>query len=334
MSFADCIIGKAGRGLVRRQDAERVRDRFAELADDFAARRFSYPEAQRRAATRLQAEIERDIWRRRRMRLKQAQVEAEIRARAALMPDAVDQAMYSVLEFDPSGKITGPAVSQRIEIVRGEAHAAMAEFLDAYRSRAAGLIRNTAGIDDVVRELLAEGHPGEAIRLALLSAHYRQPLDFTRAGLRQAKHTLDRLYTALRDKSAIEVEPGGRVPAPIMAALEDDLNTPLAITHLHELARDLNKAHRPAAQAEPKAALLAAGGILGLLREPPLAWFQQRPGAGEGPAPAQIEDLIGRRDEARQQRDFAEADRIRDDLAARGILLEDGAGGTIWKRAG
>ena len=156
MSFADCIIGKAGRGLVRRQDAERVRDRFAELADDFAARRFSYPEAQRRAATRLQAEIERDIWRRRRMRLKQAQVEAEIRARAAPMPDAVDQAMYSVLEFDPSGKITGPAVSQRIEIVRGEAHAAMAEFLDAYRSRAAGLIRNTAGIDDVVRELFGE----------------------------------------------------------------------------------------------------------------------------------------------------------------------------------
>ena len=185
-----------------------------------------------------------------------------------------------------------------------------------------------------VRELLAEGHPGEAIRFALLSAHYRQPLDFTRAGLRQAKHTLDRLYTALRDKSAIEVEPGGRVPAPVMAALEDDLNTPLAITHLHELAREVNKAYRPAAQAEPKAALLAAGDILGLLRERPEAWFQQQPGAGEGPASAQIEDLIGRRDAARRQRDFAEADRIRDDLAARGILLEDGAGGTTWKRAG
>ncbi len=185
-----------------------------------------------------------------------------------------------------------------------------------------------------VRQLLAEGHPGEAIRLALLSAHYRQPLDFTRAGLRQAKQTLDRLYTALRDKSAIEVEPGGQVPAPVMAALEDDLNTPLATTHLHELARDLNKARGPAAQAEPKAALLAAGDILGLLRERPEAWFQQRPGAGEGPAPPQIEDLIGRRDEARRQRDFAEADRIRDHLAARGILLEDGAGGTTWKRAG
>ncbi len=185
-----------------------------------------------------------------------------------------------------------------------------------------------------VRELLAEGHPGEAIRLALLSAHYRQPLDFTRAGLRQAKQTLDRLYTALRDKSGIEVEPGGQAPAPVMVALEDDLNTPLAITHLHELAREVNKVRRPAAQAEPKAALVAAGDILGLLRERPEAWFQQRPGAGEGPAPAQIEDLIGRRDAARRQRDFAEADRIRDHLAARGILLEDGADGTTWKRAG
>ncbi len=183
-----------------------------------------------------------------------------------------------------------------------------------------------------VHELLAEGHPGEAVRLALLSAHYRQPLDFTRAGLRQAKHTLDRLYTALRDKSAIEIEPGEQVPAPVMAALEDDLNTPLAITHLHELARDLNKARGPAAQAELKRSLLVAGDVLGLLREPPLAWFQQRPGAGEGPA--QIEDLIGRRDAARRQRDFAEADQIRDHLAARGILLEDGPDGTTWKRAG
>ena len=156
MSFADCIIGKAGAGLVRRADAERVRDRYAELTDDYADRGLSYPEAKRRAAGRLEAEIERDRTRRRRMKLKQAEIEAEIRARAAMVPDAVDQAMYSVLEFDPAGKITGPSVAQRIEVVRGEAHAAMTEFFDAFRSRAAGLTRRTAGIDDTVRELFGE----------------------------------------------------------------------------------------------------------------------------------------------------------------------------------
>ncbi|MDF2764082.1 MAG: cysteine--tRNA ligase, partial [Rhodospirillales bacterium] len=181
-----------------------------------------------------------------------------------------------------------------------------------------------------VRELLAES-PGEAIRLTLLSAHYRQPLDFTREGLRQSRHALDRLYTALRhaaDVPAAVAEP----PFDVVAALEDDLNTPMAISHLHELATKLNKAAGSAERAQAKAALLAAGRLLGLLQQEPEAWFRWRPEGAATLDEATIEDLIRRRQEARKSRNFAEADRIRDELAAQGILLEDGPQGTTWRR--
>ena len=156
MTFETCIAGKAAAGLVGRTDADRAARRFGDLADEFAQGRLSFPEARRRAAGRLQAEIERATRRRRRMKLTQALREAEIRARAAMVPDAVDSAMYSVLEFDPVGVHTGPSVAQRIEVVRGEAHAAMAGFLDAFRSRAAGLRRDVADLPDVIRELFGE----------------------------------------------------------------------------------------------------------------------------------------------------------------------------------
>ena len=156
MSFEACITGKAARGVIRPQDAKRATDRFAELLDDFGDRGFGSREARRRAAGRLQNEIERDIRRRKRMRFRQSEIETDIRARAASVPDAVDKAMTSMLEFDPAGRITGPSVAQRIESARGEAHARMAGFLEQYRSTAAGLRRETAGIDDVVRELFGE----------------------------------------------------------------------------------------------------------------------------------------------------------------------------------
>ncbi|HEX6103252.1 MAG TPA: cysteine--tRNA ligase [Alphaproteobacteria bacterium] len=181
-----------------------------------------------------------------------------------------------------------------------------------------------------VRELLAES-PGEAIRLTLLSAHYRQPLDFTREGLRQSRHALDRLYTALRhaaDVPAAEAEP----PFDVVAALEDDLNTPMAISHLHELATKLNKGTTAAERSACKSALLAAGRALGLLEQDPEAWFRWQPAGGAALDEAAIEDLIRRRQEARKSRNFAEADRIRDELAAQGVLLEDGPQGTIWRR--
>jgi cysteinyl-tRNA synthetase len=168
-----------------------------------------------------------------------------------------------------------------------------------------------------VRDLLAE-FPGEAIRLALLSAHYRQPLDFTREGIRQAKQTLDRWQRARGEAAPSEA------PAAVLAALEDDLNTPAAIAEMHALADAALKGDGAAASA-----LAAAGDVLGLLRTPADAWFR----GGEADA-AEIEGLIAARAAARKGRDFKEADRIRDELAARGVVLEDTAQGTTWRRAG
>ena len=182
-----------------------------------------------------------------------------------------------------------------------------------------------------VRELLAEA-PGEAVRLTLLSAHYRQPLDFTREGLRQSRHALDRLYTALRhtaDIRAADAQP----PFDVIAALEDDLNTPMAISHLHELVTKLNKATGAAERSACKGALLSAGRVLGLLQQDPETWFRWQPAGGAALDEGAIADFIRRRQEARKARSYAEADRIRDELAVHGILLEDGPQGTTWRRA-
>jgi cysteinyl-tRNA synthetase len=181
-----------------------------------------------------------------------------------------------------------------------------------------------------VRDLLGE-FPGEAIRVTLLSAHYRQPLDFTRDLLRQSKGNLDRWYNALRcaDETPVESD----VPFEVLAALEDDLNTPMAISHVHGLATALNKATDPAEKATLKGALLAAGRLLGILQQEPVAWFQGDADDAASEDSAVIEDLIERRKEARKSKNFAEADRIRKELTDMGIVLEDGPGGTTWKRA-
>lgn len=170
-----------------------------------------------------------------------------------------------------------------------------------------------------VHELLEE-FPGEAIRLALLSAHYRQPLDFSKDAIAESRRILDRWYRAAGD-----AEPSADLPAAVLDALADDLNTPRAIAEMHRLADEAL-----AGDADAAAAMKATGAILGLLQQDADAWF--RGGADDGLDAAAIEDLIERRTAARKSRDFAEADRIRDELAANGIVLEDGAGGTTWRR--
>ena len=183
-----------------------------------------------------------------------------------------------------------------------------------------------------VRELLAEA-PGEAIRLTLLSTHYRQPLDFTREGLRQSRHVLDRLYTALRHAADVpDAGADSEPPLDVVAALEDDLNTPMAIAHLHEAAKALNKTTDRTDRARAKSALLAGGRLLGLLQQDPEAWFRWRAAGVEAMSDAEIEALVVERREARQAHDFAAADRIRKRLADAGVLLEDNPSGTTWRR--
>src|SRR5690606_30066086 len=156
---------------------------------------------------------------------------------------------------------------------------------------------------------------------------YRQPIDITEDGLKQAKQTLDRLYGSLRDVTPAADE----APSPaVLAALEDDLNTPLAISQLHELMGPLDKAGDEAQQPRIAGELRASGTLLGLLEADPESWFKSAPA---GIDEAEIEAQIAARLAARKARNFAEADRIRDALASQGILLEDGPNGTSWRRA-
>jgi cysteinyl-tRNA synthetase len=193
----------------------------------------------------------------------------------------------------------------------------------------------------LLHELLQK-HPPEVLRYLLLKAHYRQPLDWSDAALVQARATLDGWYGALRDLADVAVDTDEiGTPPEIEAALLDDLNTPQALAALAELASASRRA-APGERKAAKAALLGAGEMLGLLQVDPETWFKQGLGRASGKAApsgeatvdaAEIDALVAKRTEARKARDFAEADRIRDLLAAKGIAIEDGAGGTRWKVA-
>lgn len=183
-----------------------------------------------------------------------------------------------------------------------------------------------------VRELLAS-YPGEVLRFALLSAHYRSPLDFSGDGLDAARAQLDTFYAALRKHGACEPEAVPAEETEVFSALLDDMNTPEAISKLHAVAGRLNKALTPTEAATAKGELLAGGRLLGILQSEPEAWFTQAlSSAASAPSAKEIEDLIQERLSAREQRDFARADEIRTLLDAQGVVLEDGPEGTIWRR--
>lgn len=180
-----------------------------------------------------------------------------------------------------------------------------------------------------VRELLAH-YPGEVLRFALLSAHYRSPLNFSGELLDSAEGALDSFYAALRPHRAVAASLVDPASTRAFSALLDDLNTPEAIAALHAAAKALNKA-APEAVADAKGQLLATGAVLGLLQTDPDAWFTA--GSTGDLSTAAIEGLIAERAAAKRDKNFARADAIRDELISAGVLLEDGPGGTRWRRA-
>lgn len=172
--------------------------------------------------------------------------------------------------------------------------------------------------------------PGEALRFALLSAQYRQPLEWTPELVAQSKRQLDRFYRCLADAPGsedIEAEP----PASVVLALEDDLNTPEAIAGLHE-ARDIATQLEGAPKARAAASLRAAGELMGFLTQKPEAWFRWTPHGAGGLADAEISAALERRAAARKAKDFAAADVIRRELEGQGIIVEDGPAGATWRR--
>ena len=176
-----------------------------------------------------------------------------------------------------------------------------------------------------VDEILAK-YPAEALRLLFLTTHYHQPFNFTFEGLEQAKNILDKFYNALlknADVPAEKVAPSEK----LINALADDLNTPLALSYLHETLSNLNKAETIEERSKYKSELLANAYMLGLLYNDAENWFK---GADEDNS--EIEALIAKRAEAKKNKDWATADAIRNELKEKGIVLEDGPNGTTWKK--
>jgi cysteinyl-tRNA synthetase len=175
-------------------------------------------------------------------------------------------------------------------------------FLDMGAEKMSKSLGNVVTVND----LLAQGHRGETLRLALISAHYRSPLPWTATLIEQSKTVLDRLY-----RSASEAE-AGEVDQEFVDALADDLNSPLALARLNAIA-------------DP-AVLKASANLLGLLSQSTDQWFRG------GTDDAAVDTRIAERAAAKKNRDFETADRIRDELKAEGIVLEDGPSGTTWRR--
>jgi cysteinyl-tRNA synthetase len=167
--------------------------------------------------------------------------------------------------------------------------------------------------------------PGEVLRWALLSAHYRQPLDWTEALIEQSRKALDRIYGVLQRAKGVEAGEDADAIAPLL----DDLNTPLAMAALFRHADDLGRSVREGTDGSAaKAALMRLAGVMGVLQSDPDVWFE---GGADDSLKAKVETLLEQRQLARKAKDFATADRIRGELDALGVVVMDGPQGASWR---
>ena len=181
----------------------------------------------------------------------------------------------------------------------------------------------------MVNDLL-EQYPGEVLRYVILSAHYRSEQNFGKDLLDSAWRSLDTLYGFLRTQVEVDAETVDISNSDAYQALLDDLNTPVVISELHKLAREMNAADTDA-RATAKGRLLAVAGLMGLLQQDPEQWFTLSRGGSDISA-EQIETLIAKRNQAKADKDYAGADAVREELKAMGVVLEDSREGTKWRR--
>jgi cysteinyl-tRNA synthetase len=183
-----------------------------------------------------------------------------------------------------------------------------------------------------VREILNRYRP-EEVRYFILTSQYRSPLNYDDEHLDNARGALTRLYTGLRGLPETKPDGGDIFRERFHAAMDDDFNTPEALAVLFDLVREINRIRATNEQAAVGLGgeLRYLGGVLGILQDDPETYLHGK-GAEKGLSDGELDDMIRRRVEARQSRNWAEADRIRDELQAMGVLLEDGAGGTTWRR--
>jgi len=180
-----------------------------------------------------------------------------------------------------------------------------------------------------LRDILKK-YDAEVVRFFILRAHYRSPLNYSDAHLDDARHALSRLYTALRGQVGVAAIDWDESHATrFKAAMDDDFNTPEAVAVLFDLATEINRAGNQQLVAQ----LMGLAGLLGLLQRDPTAFLQGTPEQTGGVSNSDIENRIAARIAAKKAKNFAEADRIRDELKAAGIVLEDSAAGTTWRRA-
>jgi len=180
----------------------------------------------------------------------------------------------------------------------------------------------------LIREVLAEIN-GEVARWVLLSAHYRQSVDWTEETVTQAEKTIDRIYSTLRDVKEIDTDQAVGIDDAFLAALDDDLNTPKAFARVNQMAKSLANAKSTEEKRQLKSTLLKSCELLGVLQNDPEAWFARKQAGGEN-IKEKVELLIQARKQARADKDWAKSDEIRDQLDAMGVVLEDSTDGTRW----